>query len=438
MFLIVVAGFICGAVINCVAGATRAGDRQDFIGVAKLEIELAGVSFTEVSAGEKRVNYDGNTVWMTTPSGIKTEYADVVLSGRGNATWTADKKPFRLKFAGKVDLLGLGKARKWILLSNPYDHTGIRNAFGFEILEMLGETYASKGKFVEVYADGEYQGLYFLATKVEIGKNRVRLTEPDGILAEIDNYWWRDEEMVVDTWAGDKLVLADAVNNDVASEAFLRLAEDFSRLERAASEGDYETVAELADIESLARYFLLSEFIANLDAYKTSLYLYRDGAGDKIHFGPAWDFDGAFGNLNWGEPEIWEDLYEPWQWMKYKTLIYGGNVYDASTGELKTISEDTQATKMFYELAKLPEFREEVRRIWHEKMQGRDEEVLRRFDEMVGKTLPAIAENARKWKYDDVLEDLERMRWWITERLQTVDDMLSSWKWEELELDTAV
>ncbi len=48
-------------------------------------------------------------------------------------------------------------------------------------------------------------------------------------------------------------------------------------------------------------HFLVNELSHNIDAYRLSAYLYKDAEADggKLHAGPLWDFDRAYGNVNY-------------------------------------------------------------------------------------------------------------------------------------------
>ena len=56
-------------------------------------------------------------------------------------------------------------------------------------------------------------------------------------------------------------------------------------------------------MDSLLVNFLLCEFTVNWDAMKNSVFLYKDIEGP-FYFGPAWDYDWAFGNGCYGT-ETW-------------------------------------------------------------------------------------------------------------------------------------
>ena len=73
---------------------------------------------------------------------------------RGNSTSSGHKKPFNIKFSEKTDVLGMGKNKKWSLLSNCYDKTLIRNLVVFDVAKELGVPYTPDYKVVDVYVDG--------------------------------------------------------------------------------------------------------------------------------------------------------------------------------------------------------------------------------------------------------------------------------------------
>ena len=207
-------------------------------GMPVIEISLNGVSLEEINRGLKEVKYGGNELALYN-EGEVYEYEDVEVKGRGNGTWVVDldKKPYQIKFDHRVELLGLGKARKWYLLANAMDATNLRTEAAFYLGEMLGMEYVYEGRYVELYVNEEYRGLYYLTRAVEISKDLVDLRDPMGVLVELDNiYGWA--EVSYETGNGDKLVVRDAVAEDnqvVAMEEFLR---DYNEFEVAVAEGE--------------------------------------------------------------------------------------------------------------------------------------------------------------------------------------------------------
>lgn len=131
------------------------------VSLPRIDIILNGVTLEEINAGEKGVVYEGESLSITINE-ITSQYEDVSIKGRGNSTWSQAKKPYQIKLDSKNDLLGLGKSRNWILLTNIFDDSVLRNDTAFFIEKMLDERYALNGEYVELYVDNEYVGLYYL------------------------------------------------------------------------------------------------------------------------------------------------------------------------------------------------------------------------------------------------------------------------------------
>ncbi len=114
-----------------------------------MRITLNGTDLDEIHANSKEIKYEGNDLELVV--GDETlSFTDVQIKGRGNSTWDWDKRPYQIKFKNKVDLLGLGPRKKYILLANAYDDSMIRNALMFKMTEMIEEKYRVKGEFVEL------------------------------------------------------------------------------------------------------------------------------------------------------------------------------------------------------------------------------------------------------------------------------------------------
>lgn len=83
------------------------------------------------------------------------------IKGRGNSTWLANKKPYKIKLDTKSDLLGMGKNKHWVLLSNPYDSSLSRNKLIYDLAEDMGISSMSS-QWVDVVLNGEVVGNYLL------------------------------------------------------------------------------------------------------------------------------------------------------------------------------------------------------------------------------------------------------------------------------------
>ena len=160
-----------------------------------LSLTLNGTTLDTVKTNGKDVKYAGNSVVLTDPadSSQNINAKNVEFKGRGNTSWTMyDKKGYQIKFAKKTNVLGMGKAKKWVLLSNGSDPTMVRNATAFNMAKKMGLAYTPDYQFVDFWVDGEYQGTYMVTEKIEIGSDRVDLGD-GGIVAEYDNAFYAQE-----------------------------------------------------------------------------------------------------------------------------------------------------------------------------------------------------------------------------------------------------
>lgn len=421
-------------------------------GVARINIDLNGVSLDDIKGGSKEEKYEGNKVTIigegeqqdeesvqagsneknrqqknkqvVGEGGDVWEFSDVQVKGRGNGTWGQEKKPYQIKFKNKVDMFGLGKARKWVLLANAMDATNLRTDAAFYLERMLGMEYSFDGEFVELYFDGEYEGLYYLTHAVEIGKSSVDLKDSMGVLVELDNIYGMVKEHYK-TGNGDTLGLKSIVKKDNIDVAMGDFLDSYDEFEKAVSEGDYEKISKLVDVESFAKYYLLSEFIVNPDAYWTSFYMYKDGKNDKIHAGPGWDFDLAFSNKAWAN-WMGEDFYSPTKTMVRKSELLPREVYEEmglTDVDGKNWHEwSLMLSRIMFNLMKVPEFQKEVSQVYSDRMQGQKSDLLQRIEWKMNEIKEAAITNEQKWGDKEFLNNINAMREWISERYDYFDE----------------
>ena len=375
-------------------------------GLPKLEITLGETTLDEVLSKSKYERYGVSEVILKN-KGEEISLGSGELKGRGNSTWGLEKSPFQIKLDKKADILGLGERKKWVLLANYFDETaGLRNDFAFKLAEVLGEKYAEKGKFVELYVNSQYEGLYYLVRKIEIGKNSVDIRGSGAVLAEFDSLHgsWEDYSL---TENGSLFVFKDAVS-EKDEEKFHEAKQDFlkriSEFEQAVLDRDYKKAEELVDFTSLAKYYLVNEFAVNPDGFASSYFFYTEGGEDKIHAGPVWDFDFAFANRRW----VWsksEDFYSP-----EKTMVRS-----------EDIMKDLAMSGMIYRLMDYSVFRAEVWKVYQEEMAGKTEELLAYFDKKKEEiTQAAHSDRARYYSnYNQTFEEAtSELREYIRRRLE--------------------
>ena len=222
---------------------------------------------------------------------------------RGNSSKDLEKKSFQLHLNEKEKILGMpAKAKKWGLLANHMDKSLIRNLVAFKISSLLGQKYSPACKSVDLILDGSFEGNYIVCDKIEKGKNRVELDDLDetmneypeitgGYLMEVDGF--ADQETYHFTSKkGVKVTIKypDATKNQTAY-----IKSWFDDIEQNIYENQN---VDNIDLETFSQFFILNEFCADIDSVWSSYYITKQRNDDKIHFGPAWDFDLSLDNDN--------------------------------------------------------------------------------------------------------------------------------------------
>ena len=262
-----------------------------------------------------RSSYVPVTVSMTGRFGFTEKPAQI--RGRGNSTWSEfEKKPYRLKFDKKINLFGMGARKDWILLANAMDHSLMRNYLMFVMANELGEVYTSESRWVHLFINGDYQGVYLLCEQTESGAHRVDIetahyeTETDvGFLIEYggsadvddDKYFGFDfisSRGIVYQMTDHNAVIKYPKGNMCANAQRDYIADYANRVNDAILKRQWETIIELVDIDTFVDNFIVEEIMLNNDM-GWNFFFYKP-AGGKLCLGPHWDFDQSAGASAYG------------------------------------------------------------------------------------------------------------------------------------------
>ena len=219
---------------------------------------------------------------------------------RGNASRSFPKKPYRIKFDKKQNVLDApAKAKKWTLINNYGDKTLMRNLLAFELSKRMGMPYTPYGTPVDVLLNGEYKGCYQLCDQVEVNPGRVEITEmkatdiegtalTGGYFVEVDAYAY-DEVSWFNSNKGNPVTIKSPDDDVIVSEQYDYIVNYFNKMERQWQN--------YLDLNTFLRHFLVGEMSGNTDTY-WSVYMYKERGDDMMYTGPVWDFDLAFENDN--------------------------------------------------------------------------------------------------------------------------------------------
>jgi subtilisin-like proprotein convertase family protein len=262
------------------------------------------------------------------------------LNIRGSSSLIFEKKAYKIDLTTNdgrtpvyAPLLGMPAESDWVLTPGYSDKTLLRNALSQHVFQNMGH-YSPRTRFVEVFLNNDYVGVYTFLEKPKRGLTRVnvdKLTSVDnsypyltgGYIIQInrsdDLGWW---SLYPGISLGNpepkfyyQYVYPNAEEITVPQKNYIKAVMD--SLETALNGPNFSDPVKgyrkFIDVDSFVDLFILNEFSKNIDGYKLSTYLYKDNvlAGGKIHCGPAWDYDIAWKNANYGNadlPEWW--LYD--------------------------------------------------------------------------------------------------------------------------------
>ena len=244
----------------------------------------------------------------------------VNIKGRGNSTWGMAKKPYALKFDKKISLLDEPKDKSWVLLANYADKTLLRNHIAFYMGKISNLDYTPRYHYVELILNGRYNGTYQLGEKLKISKDRVNVGD-DGFLFEIDSraaedpearYFYTNHLDGIPIDIKDPDVEFDDDDYNYAKNFLIKAEESlYSKNFKDPNEGWQKYI----DIDSFVEYYVIKEIAKDVDGnLRLSTYMNLKRGG-KLKMGPLWDFDIAFGNVDYGNcstPEGFQIKKDRW------------------------------------------------------------------------------------------------------------------------------
>lgn len=310
--------------------------------------------FLEVD--EKRlqqVNYDkekqiteGRAVYAEADGTVSWDGPIDQMKGRGNNTFRYKKKPYQIKLREKASFSGMGKGRTWVLLANWTDVSQLRNRIMLDMAGDIGLKNAVRCVHADVWINGQYQGLYLVAEKIQVGKERIPITnlekatekvnpspldfeeletvkskhyplmrfypairDPEditgGYIFTIEKYHRLQNTKLEGFRTRENLSVHIKEPTRPSKAQAEYLFEAVSRMQRALDDPtgtdpeSGKTLDECLDRTSFAQMFLLEDWCKNYDFTGGSIFMYKDSdtIDPKIYAGPAWDFDLSFGNM---------------------------------------------------------------------------------------------------------------------------------------------
>ena len=264
---------------------------------------------------------------------MKTDGYDgaIGIKLRGNSSLSFNQKKYTLETRddnGKdidIALLGMPAHSKWVLLAPYNDVSMLRDPLAFALWRDMGH-WGPRTTMVELVMDGEYCGIYIFCEAIKKGADRVNVSKlkkkdiegrdiTGGYILRIDTYDENDATFISKVpGIGDGIMTSQITwsciypkKKKLQPEQFAYIQNFVDSMELAIQGEDFadpeKGYAKYIDVASFVDYFIHTELSLNADGYKRSAYFYKerqneDGTGGKLHAGPVWDYNLAYGNCN--------------------------------------------------------------------------------------------------------------------------------------------
>lgn len=279
---------------------------------------------------------------------------------RGNASaYYGDKDklrngvaPYRIRFKEKQSVLGLNdfaRCRSWVLLKT--FESGVRDHLAYNIARTVndGKYYVTDAKFVQVYLNEKYAGIYVLCEQTQANSERVDITEAEegytgtdiGYLVELDNYATSEDyffylnynkEPITDVYGTWRVPVkyGYSVKNDLYSDDQLKFIERYFEVAwevamRAIRDGEYyrierdgnsfnllpaqdefisafECVNSVIDVQSVVYMYMTYEITNDQDLGGGSFYFAVDFSEEsnfpRLTMTAPWDFDWGYSDYH--------------------------------------------------------------------------------------------------------------------------------------------
>lgn len=374
---------------------------------------------------------------------------------RGNSTrlWYP-KKPYRIKFNGKISMLGLPANKDWILLANYRDPTHYMNAVTFDMARYMGSfDFVNANRFVEVEINGDYKGMYQLTEQIERATSRVNIAESGYLLAlDADDGPELSPSASNNFWSSVyKLPVAVKFPKNPDAAALETIKADFANLEQAIANGDFSTVQQLLDINSFIDFVIIQEITHNVELEAPrSMFLHKKEAGGKYFFGPVWDFDGGFAYM-WDEDK--KEYFENQKWIlssknpstsPYNCTANNQNDWgmcknsgnQGGFGGFSSGNWDGWAASGFFtNLFGNAEFLAAYKARWQAHKGGLLNDMFEKLDNYASVNATAMANDAKRWEWPskknnvgkDYTTAIANMKNWLTTRVNSYSGVIDGY-----------
>ncbi|MCX8155307.1 MAG: CotH kinase family protein [Verrucomicrobiae bacterium] len=320
------------------------------------------------------------------------------------------KKSYRLSLSNAVPLLGMSRKSGWVLNAAYIDRSLMRHKLAYDIFRSFSEPraprHAADSRFVEVYLNQRYQGVYLLMERVDRQLLGLRPFHSNDFSHSVI---YKAEDHAANFGQSGRGGFEQR-EPDPERKEYWRPLELFTRFTSSASPQEFwdaeRGIAHRLDLGNAIDFHILVQVTANSDGITKNFLLARDGQEsgpqtNKFFFVP-WDYDGTFGR-NWN------------------ATPYPHNVW--------------LSNPLFDRLMQKAEYRQRFIARWKQLRAGplAEATLVAMMDANVKTLGEAVQRNLQRWPtdrggYPDRLtfeQDIEQMKTWLARRLQWLDQEIA-------------
>lgn len=298
-------------------------------GIAEIHITLAdGKQIGDIKNEKVHEDYAGKVRGSmiirnsATSTYNETDFynGSILIDGRGNTSWHHSKRPYNIDLVEEdwdteriAALLGMPEGDEWCLLAFWMDRSLMR----FQIVSYLGQFmtgigWTPRNRYVEVWINNDYRGLYALTEKIQRDDNRIDIKKLDALSTNLSGGYILEGSSEEKLKPIDKAVQFKTAKDDinftfkypkpknVTTNQRIWIKNYIDEFETVLRNGDYTDLdngyPKYINENSFIDWTIVHELSKGCDnLFHASIFVHKDRDG-KLNMSAPWDFDLSFGN----------------------------------------------------------------------------------------------------------------------------------------------
>lgn len=379
----------------------------------KTKIIITNLPLISINAKDEISKYDVNSTFKYINNSSKQKIVDsnIKLHTRGSSSSIFEKKSYRINFYNdnfkknsKLVIKDFYNGDSLILSSVYRDPSKIRDNLATKLWNDISNdfrTFDINSKFVELFINNEYKGLYVLTEPVN--NSKVNFKSKFGIVIKTNSWQKPNPKDDFDTinsnlYAGFEIKYP----NDVESykkvwSSFLNRIIDYYDEDVI---NDYNVISNTFNMKNYIDIIIFNSFTNNVDCDMIkNLYFYMENENSLINIEP-WDLEFTFGYL-------YDEKY----------INSGKEVDDADKIYLQIFSSDKKINELI--IKRYKKLRKTILT---------NEYFDNLLDNYQNNLIYATKRDSKLWYEYDINDEIEKIRNWIHKRLIVMDKVMDEYE----------